>query len=167
MTVRPNRHLIDLATTILNITAPAVAAALTNAAREIHVLDSTPTYSGGGGSRGGNTISDPTGDATVARTNIDRDVTVINDLMRSLIETNHELIVAANRLATRNQAPQKNQQQLCRDNQTGKAGTIQWGDPLCPLPSTKSGLCSKHYMAWWRYRTAHGIDTSNDHQPAR
>jgi len=47
----------------------------------------------------------------------------------------------------------------CRDGQLGKDGTIEWGDPLCVDPSEKQGLCSKHYMRWYRWRKANGLDT--------
>lgn len=49
----------------------------------------------------------------------------------------------------------------CRDGQLGKDGTIEWGDPLCSEPSYKGGLCGRHYMAWYRWRKANGVDTSS------
>jgi len=54
----------------------------------------------------------------------------------------------------------------CCDSQVGKHGVEHWGDALCPLPGVKSGLCSRHYMAWYRARRADGIDTSRDHEQA-
>jgi hypothetical protein len=55
---------------------------------------------------------------------------------------------------------------MCCDNQIGKHAAIEWGDPTCHRPADKSGLCSKHYTAWYRTRRRDGIDTSRDHQPA-
>lgn len=47
----------------------------------------------------------------------------------------------------------------CRDGQAGKDGAIEWGDPLCSGPAEKSGLCSRHYMRWYRWKREHGLDT--------
>ena len=55
---------------------------------------------------------------------------------------------------------------ICADMQAGKDGAIEWGDPLCVMPSVKAGLCSKHYYAWYRWRVTNGVDTSRDHEPA-
>lgn len=49
----------------------------------------------------------------------------------------------------------------CRDGQLGKDGTIEWGDPLCSDPSEKHGLCARHYMRWYRWRRANGLDTGD------
>jgi len=51
-------------------------------------------------------------------------------------------------------------------DQTGKEGAIEWGDPLCPMPAVKGGMCQAHYTAWYRHRKANGIDTSKDYEPA-
>ena len=51
---------------------------------------------------------------------------------------------------------------LCRDQQFGRVGVIEWGDPLCILSPVKAGLCRAHYQAWYRYRKAHGVDTGKD-----
>jgi hypothetical protein len=54
----------------------------------------------------------------------------------------------------------------CRDGQVGKDGTLDWGDATCQDGATKGGLCSRHYMAWYRWRQANGVDTSRMFQPA-
>lgn len=54
------------------------------------------------------------------------------------------------------------EQVVCRDNQHGKAGVIEWGDPLCLVAPIKGGMCNKHYMAWYRFRKEHNIDTSHE-----
>lgn len=54
------------------------------------------------------------------------------------------------------------QAQLCKHNQTGREGVLEWGDPLCDRMPTKAGLCGAHYMRWYRHRAEHGIDTSKD-----
>lgn len=54
---------------------------------------------------------------------------------------------------------------MCADHQTGKAGVHEWGDPTCPLPALKSGLCLSHYQRWYRHRRAAGLNVTTDHQP--
>lgn len=54
----------------------------------------------------------------------------------------------------------------CRDGQIGKDGTIEWGDATCTDGATKSGLCAKHYTAWYRWRKNNDIDTSRMFEPA-
>lgn len=51
---------------------------------------------------------------------------------------------------------------VCRDQQAGKHAVIEWGDALCQMPGVKSGLCQRHYMAWYRARARDGIDTARD-----
>lgn len=48
----------------------------------------------------------------------------------------------------------------CRDGLYGKDDSLEWGDPLCTDPAEKAGLCSKHYMSWYRHRRLNGVDTS-------
>lgn len=55
---------------------------------------------------------------------------------------------------------------MCRDNQLGKHAVAEWGDPLCPMTSDKGGLCSQHYLAWWRAKKRDGISIGRDHEPA-
>jgi hypothetical protein len=62
--------------------------------------------------------------------------------------------------------PEPAVEKTCRENQHGKAGVIDWGDPLCMKLPTKSGLCGGHYMDWYRYRVRHGIDTIRDFEEA-
>ena len=54
------------------------------------------------------------------------------------------------------------QAQLCKHNQAGREGVLEWGDPLCDRMPTKAGLCGAHYMRWYRHRAEQGIDTSKD-----
>lgn len=57
------------------------------------------------------------------------------------------------------------QQPICRDNQKGREGLIEWGDATCLYSAVKAGLCRKHYMAWYRYRQLHQIRTDRDFEP--
>lgn len=51
---------------------------------------------------------------------------------------------------------------VCKENQHGREGAIEWGDATCEFPVDKQGLCSKHYQAWRRFRIRNGIDTTKD-----
>lgn len=46
---------------------------------------------------------------------------------------------------------------MCRDNQLGREGAPEWGDALCPMPGTVTGLCGAHYQAARKYRLARGL----------
>jgi hypothetical protein len=49
---------------------------------------------------------------------------------------------------------------LCAENQQGRAGSIDWGDPTCTEIPTKGGLCSGCYQRERRWRGEHGMPTS-------
>lgn len=51
---------------------------------------------------------------------------------------------------------------LCRDNQHGREGVIEWGRPDCLRIPVKAGLCTREYQAWYRYRLEHGISIAKD-----
>lgn len=60
----------------------------------------------------------------------------------------------------------RSDQQLCSDNQIGKHGVDEWGDPFCMMPSVKQGLCQQHYDAWRYRRQRDGIDVTRDYGQA-
>lgn len=96
--------------------------------------------------------------AVEARLRVERWIADVEAQCKLIASTAKEALDSGRRLAgTRLATPDKPRE--CRDGQTGKDGTIEWGDPLCVEPSEKSGLCSKHYMAWYRWRRATGVDT--------
>lgn len=55
----------------------------------------------------------------------------------------------------------------CRDGQHGKDGAIEWGDPTCTKPAVKSGMCTTHYTAWYRWRKRVGVDTAKMFEPGQ
>lgn len=85
---------------------------------------------------------------------IEADASVIADTAHRLLREGNSL------LAHRTPRDTASPPQQCRDGQLGKDGTIEWGDATCLDTATKSSLCGKHYMAWYRWRKANGIDTS-------
>lgn len=58
--------------------------------------------------------------------------------------------------------------QQCRDHQIGKDGSLDWGDPNCPMPGIpgRGLLCQAHYQKWYRWRNNNDIDTSRDFKEA-
>lgn len=48
---------------------------------------------------------------------------------------------------------------LCAENQQGREGSIEWGDPTCTELDTKAGLCSACYQAERKWRIAHDRPT--------
>ena len=45
---------------------------------------------------------------------------------------------------------------LCNENQQGREGSIEWGDPTCSELPTQNGLCYSCYQRERRWRMAHG-----------
>lgn len=45
----------------------------------------------------------------------------------------------------------------CRDNQTGRDGVIEWGDPTCEELPAKAGCCSACYQRERRWRLANAL----------
>lgn len=53
---------------------------------------------------------------------------------------------------------------LCAENQQGREGSIEWGDPTCTELPAKSGLCGRCYQGERRWRREHNRPT--DEVPA-
>lgn len=78
-------------------------------------------------------------------------------LIRRNIDTLNRAITRAHGMRT-----ERPTEPVCRDQQTGKHAAIEWGDALCQMPGVKSGLCQRHYMAWYRARLRDDVDTTRD-----
>ena len=53
---------------------------------------------------------------------------------------------------------------LCSDNQHGREGVAEWGDPACMAIPVRSGLCSTEYQSERRWRAA--VDLDDRSEPA-
>lgn len=63
--------------------------------------------------------------------------------------------------------PPSTDERRCRDAQYGK-NAEEWSDDLqCKELPGKLELCPRHYMAWYRYRQANGIDSRDQFEPGR
>lgn len=51
---------------------------------------------------------------------------------------------------------------LCAENQQGRQGSIEWGEPTCTELPTKANLCATCYQAERRWRLEHGVPTSEE-----
>jgi hypothetical protein len=98
---------------------------------------------------------------TIARTHLDRQIDALLVNTRDLAELLRDIM----RMRVPKTATQPAAIKLCRDALAGRDGNLEWGDPMCLRTADKSGLCHAHYMAWYRWRNLHGIDTSRDFQP--
>jgi|GEM_PF-2251512 len=170
---KPNRDLEMAGWSLQNIVAVNVTAALEHITRELHALDG---HVGGGdpGMRVQST-SELTSVEAVAdeRWRMRSAVEELRDAkadVLSSIRALNELCNALKRLRAP-KVPQRGteapQGLLCSAGQVGKEGADVWGDPDCPMPAVKSGMCQAHSKRWYRHRQALGIDVSMDHEPAR
>ena len=55
---------------------------------------------------------------------------------------------------------------LCFEGQTGKEGSIVWGDVTCAMPAVRKGLCQAHWMGYYRHLRDRGVDVTKHHEPA-
>jgi len=163
---KPNRDLDQAGYTLQHVIAPNMSEALEHLVRELNNLDG---FNERGESLGVHTTSEltQTERAADARFDLRCRIEDLRDakakLLAALRELNDEINEAMRMRVPRNVKAPGKPSGLC--DQTGKEGAIEWGDPLCPMPAVKGGMCQPHYFRWYRHRQEHGIDVSNDHQP--
>jgi hypothetical protein len=148
---RPDHRTLQAAHT-LEALAPDVTLALTHLNRERSICDGYPTRGDGTG-RG-------TADAstTEAEALASEHYTAKADLIRQTLDTitrNIELLGRVTQRSIGVRAPIAVPR--CRDNQMGRQGAIEWGDPTCENLPDKAGLCSACYQRERRWRQAHGL----------
>lgn len=168
---KPNRDLDQAGWTLQAIIAVQLTAALEHVQRELSAIDG---YGSGAPEVAVRASSDLTGperyaDArwalTDAREQLRDSKTAVLESIRDLHELCRQvLIMRTPKVVVK---PEDTKRDLCCSHQSGKHAVIEWGDALCMMPSIKSGLCQKHYMAWYRSRQRDGIDVSKDHEPAQ
>jgi hypothetical protein len=162
---RPNQRTRTLGVTLTDHLAPAVTLALDHLSRERQACDGMaaagiPTGRGSGGSYGSRTETA----ALRAGRYVEQ-----TDAIRAAIDaietaTKHLAVLVFTGLGMR--VPAAADVTRCREAQHGRdAGA--WSDDLaCSALPDKAGLCNRHYIAWYRYRRAHNIDTSGDFGPS-
>lgn len=157
MTVRPHRQYEALAQ-IMHLLATEAAKALQHLTQERQQLDGWPTATMGDGTpRAGNSSTIPERQ-TEARTTIDTHINQIRDDITTIATiASSALDVCRQANSYRAPNPPRDQPTYCRDNQTRRDGTIEWGDPTCLNLPDKAGLCSACYLREWRWRKANNL----------
>ena len=162
---KPNRDMYQAGQTLQDITAPNLTAALEHLNREIHACDGFPEKGEQLGVHAESELT-PTERAADMRYTLRNHVEDLRDAKAKVLadlRALNDAINAAMRIRAPRPTPTK-PSGMC--DQTGKEGAIEWGDPLCPMPAVKGGMCQAHYTRWRRHRIANGIDTSKDYEPA-
>lgn len=166
---RPNRRATDAGHTLQHVIARQVADALDHLRRELSLLDGYGTGSPEVAVQATAELT-PVEAVADARLTITRTETQIRSDLNEIIEGIHDLHRLCNQALAMRQprnVRKPDEAELCAHGQRGKEGALEWGDPLCPLPGVKGGMCQAHYYRWYRHRVDHGVDTSRDFEPAR
>lgn len=154
----PHTNATRLTTNATNAThlAPIITTAL-RAADTAADLAAWPERNSDGGPAPINTISDPTGTAATNMAAIRRHGDAIRTILTRIGDhiTHIERDLAA--LSALAHGTPTTRPTMCADTQHTIDTATEWGDPHCPMPATKRGLCQKHY-------DAHRYHTRNHHQ---
>ena len=166
---KPNRDLEVAGWSLQQVVAVSLTAALEHVQRELSTLDG---YSSGAPEVAVHASAELTGperyaDARWGLTSAREDLRDAKVAVLVAIRELSELctLVQGIRAPKVVVKPDDTKRDLCCSHQSGKHAVIEWGDALCIMPGVKSGLCQRHYMAWWRARQRDGIDVSKDHEP--
>lgn len=147
----------------MNHLAPAVREAKDHLSRELSICDGWPSR---GESAGRGTSDRTTTEAAVLRSGrIQAEVDRIDRIVAALeagAEALAKLVVGG--MGERVQAAADVVR--CREAQRGRDAHLWSNDMECMDLPSKSGLCGKHYAAYYRYRRAHNIKTDHEFEPA-
>jgi hypothetical protein len=161
---RPNERLVRLGWLITNHAALVTTQALETINERLARLDGNPTR----GEQVSVSTSTPTSTTeaiALQRYTLDADREQMRDDIAALEQMVDDYLRMVRRVIGRPLAEdQLPTMALCRDGQVGKHAADEWGDPLCPLPAVKGGLCSAHWWQWYRARRRDGIDVRRDHE---
>lgn len=157
MTLRPNDRVVRLGVMLVNQVALDVAEAQVHLHNE-HRASTWPSH---GESVGGPSSSSSTATETSAMARIE-----FGDEIDDLEDAIWGAEIAVKHLARKAKAaldaraPQSEGVKRCADAQVGRDAPLWSNDLKCRALPDKNGLCQRHYSAWYRYRKAHGLDTS-------
>lgn len=166
---RPNRRAEDAGHTLQHVVARTVSDALDHIRRELSLLDGYGTGSPEVAVTATAELTpvEAVADARLTLTSTEEQIR--NDLAELVtgVHDLHQLCIQAIAMRQPRNVRKPDEAQLCSHGQRGKEGAIEWGDPLCPLPGVKGGMCQAHYYRWYRHRVDIGVDTSRDFEPSR
>ena len=158
----------DATTRLLEQLFDKAAMVADHVARELVTLDGFPAAGERLSVMASNEMTS-TESAALARALLTNQRDEFTDGLRFLVADIHALHRAADALLRarlpRESTPGHAGPALCVEAQRERDGALEWGDPLCPLPAVKGGLCVGHYHKMRRWKMAHGIDTSRDFEP--
>lgn len=158
-----NARLLQAGDKLTQYVAPLVTQAVAALRERLSHLDGYP----GGVEQGGKVHSSDTSTPTER---IAAQRYTYNSMLEDLRDTITDVCRSIDLLAQqadeclRDAAPttKSAEQPVCRDNQHGRDGALEWGDVLCMRSPVKAGLCAAHYMKSYRWRVDHGVDVSKD-----
>ena len=166
--LRPNRDLDAAGYSLQHVIAFEHAQALEHIGRELSAIDGfgsgAPEVAVTGSSEltGPERYADARWSLTSAREALQNSKATLLEAMRN----HHEMCVRINAMRVpKDVVKPQDRSDLCCSHQGGKHAVIEWGDAFCMDRSYKSGLCARHYQAWYRARKRDGIDTSKDFEP--
>ena len=166
---QPNRDLDQAGWTLQHIVALQLSAALEHIQRELSAIDGFGSGAPEIAVRASAELTGPEryADARWSLTAVREDLRDAKAAVQESIRDLNELCgqVLKMRMPKVVVKPEDTKRDLCCSHQQGKHACVEWGDPLCMMPSVKSGLCQAHYMAWYRSRQRDNIDVSKDHEP--
>jgi hypothetical protein len=163
---QPNARCYQSGHKLAEVTARKITLAVDVISERLAHLDGIPARGERNGGRS-SAASSTTEQAAIKRYNLTEYREQLRDAITDACNTNDCLDRLADEvLRFAGHVTPDNEQPTCIDGQHGKEGVIEWGDPLCRMSAVKAGMCSKHYMRWYRHRTDHGIDTSKDFEAA-
>jgi hypothetical protein len=134
-------------------TAYTVTDALDHLHRELQLTDG---YMGQGDSRVTSRGTSPPEAAAMRRQALAGELAGLHEAIDALDLSQRRLSHAAHN-ALRTSAPEEVQVRRCRDNQFGRDGALEWGDPTCEEIPIKAGLHEACYQRERRWRKAHGL----------
>ena len=166
MTITHDPHAMRIAARIERQLAPTVIVARLAIERRIADVDGWPITSDDPHVRTSLGTSS-TESAGARRAQLAADHRQVHEDLRELDDLVSRIIRSCRRMATGAEPVDDGPPiPLCMEGQSGKEGSIVWGDPMCAMPAVKSGMCQRHYDSWRRHRLTSGIDVSRDHEPA-
>jgi hypothetical protein len=156
---RPNQRIVQVGLTLLDHYALAAATAFEYLARERSVSDGWAPR--GEPARRGSGVSSSTEGAVVSAEHFDEQAAEGRRVIADLEAASK----AVGKWIADVGVPKAAEVKRCRDGQVGRDAHMWSANLQCPDLPTKSGLCPRHYMAYYRYRVAHRLAVDQDFEP--
>ena len=145
---------LDAAVSLLQNYARTLPVALAHVDRELYVLDGWPASTMSDGMPRGEAALNAVERAADARLRLSTTRTTLIDDRDAILA-----LIASALHVCRDAAGMRAPVDVarCNDNQVGREGTIEWGNPTCSEIPAKAGLCSACYQRERRWRLANAL----------